>query len=394
MGFTFTHKIVSLAFTLLLLCLFFFVFLPWHAGNPVPTTSYIGKNTAFGTMLAFQSGQGFAGNKQAEAAAGEGWKSFREGPFWEIFYSQLTGAFRRNVSLLEATGFSSNRDVAGAFAWNVVQPTADAEYDWTLPDATMTYAGEAEITISAVVYPYGAWQTTVPLNPDKCRGIDFVFFDHHGGYPADWTAYEQFLAAMVERYDGDGVDDMPGLTTRVEAWEIGNEVEGPCFASSAADYLDYLKRSFAVIKATDPQALVLNAGALETIGGTGHIVETENFWREFFTAGGAQYVDVFSVHYNAERTRLKSTPDDFTANLIFFRNLLDTFGAEDVPLWLTEFGLPNSAAYTSYVGIGNGLGVERYFLDLTSSDTGIIGASGLFTPDGRPREFLETLQSL
>ncbi|MES2641500.1 MAG: glycoside hydrolase family 44 protein [Myxococcota bacterium] len=41
--------------------------------------------------------------------------------------------------------------------------------------------------------------------------------------PADMPAYTTWVRALVERYDGDGVDDMPGLTRPVRYWEVDNE---------------------------------------------------------------------------------------------------------------------------------------------------------------------------
>jgi hypothetical protein len=41
--------------------------------------------------------------------------------------------------------------------------------------------------------------------------------------PADLDAYAAYVRAQVERYDHDGIDDMPGLTAPVRYWEVDNE---------------------------------------------------------------------------------------------------------------------------------------------------------------------------
>lgn len=41
--------------------------------------------------------------------------------------------------------------------------------------------------------------------------------------PVDTPKYIRFVEAAVERYDGDGVDDMPGLTNPIRYWQVGNE---------------------------------------------------------------------------------------------------------------------------------------------------------------------------
>ena len=52
----------------------------------------------------------------------------------------------------QETGFSSNRDIVGAFTWNVIE-TDKGTYDWAIPDATLAAAGDAGVALSAVVQP-------------------------------------------------------------------------------------------------------------------------------------------------------------------------------------------------------------------------------------------------
>ena len=40
-----------------------------------------------------------------------------------------------------------------------------------------------------------------------------------------WDAWRDFVGALVERYDHDGVDDMPGLKRAHLYWQIGTEYE-------------------------------------------------------------------------------------------------------------------------------------------------------------------------
>jgi len=45
----------------------------------------------------------------------------------------------------------------------------------------------------------------------------------HLGYPSEMGAYLAFIQDVVERYDGDGKDDMPGLKNPILLWEVLNE---------------------------------------------------------------------------------------------------------------------------------------------------------------------------
>lgn len=377
----------------------------------------------FGTMLAFQSSKAFAGHKEWETTAGESWKTFRDSSNYQKFLDALKGPFTEASDLVKQTGFSSNRDIVGAFTWNVIE-TDKGTYDWSIPDATLAASGSASAELSAVVQPYASWDSTYRINPASCVGIDFVYFDYAGALPVDEAAYAAWLTATVERYDGDGVDDMPGLTTRVASWELGNEIEGPCGGelADAASYVSLLKTSYSIIKAADPTALVLNAGALEIVGMNGLPIEkTITFWKTFFALGGAEYADIFNVHYNRERYGISDTLDVYEEHLVFFRNLLDANGHDATPMWLTEFGTyvgspqPQQAPGQSSPAIGTGktqtaavqaswttravvmgmsYGVERFFFDLSGGDDSAIGASALFDQRGEARDILSTLHTL
>ncbi|MEK7619739.1 MAG: hypothetical protein AAB413_00675 [Patescibacteria group bacterium] len=386
------------------------------------------KTTLFGTMLAFNSNEGLGGNPQMQERFSTGWSALRaDEEAIRTYYRMLDRAFEQTAQLAVETGFSSNRDVVGAFVWNVIENERGL-YDWNLTDATMEAAGKAGMTISAVIQPFASWnQTTYPQEYQRtCKAIDFGYYDYKAGPVTDWEAYRQFLTATVERYDGDGQDDMPGLKMRVEAWEIGNEYDGQCggYFEDPEGYGELLKTSYEIIKAVDPSALVLNAGALEIIGyGTGPD-QTKTFWEDFFAAGYDQFLDVFNFHYNKERNGAQTSPEDWVAHLDFFNGLMEESDGVK-PLWVTEFGtysgtpkssvppgedpsramsLPTQSAsfqaswFFRYAVIGFASGLERVFIDLEGSDMGGIGASSLYNQgqgkDGEPRMFLGTLQAM
>lgn len=374
----------------------------------------------FGTMLAFQSSQGFSGNSAfEEQATDDGWEAF----FAEnsaTFLSQMEKSFSQAQKKVQETKFSSNRDVVGAFSWNVVEASDGAEYDWSLADATVAAAQDAGVDYVATIYPYSNWASPDTVNPDTCVGIDFVYFDYKAGYPEDEEAYKDFLRAAVERYDGDGIEDMEGLTNPITMWEIANEVEGPCSGSldDGQTYYELLKISYETIKEEQSDAVVINAGALEIVGSNDIEQDaTMTFWEDFFAAGGAEYVDIFNFHYNRERFEPDANMDVYEQHLTFFRDLLDENGGENTKLWITEFGVgtaqdidgndveldyrsktdytleDQASWYLRYTVMGMSYGVERAFIDLSGGDGSGLGSSAFFSPDGA-RPFLGTLQAL
>ncbi|MBN2800500.1 MAG: hypothetical protein JXX28_15270 [Deltaproteobacteria bacterium] len=93
--------------------------------------------------------------------------------------------------------------------------------------------------------------------------------------PPDWEAYLAWVQATVERYDGDGVGDAPGLVGKVRTWEVDNEPDLHNFApprggrglgAAPADfcrpdeYAEVLVRTAAAVRAADPAAEVIHGG--------------------------------------------------------------------------------------------------------------------------------------
>ncbi len=224
-------------------------------------------------------------------------------------------------------------------------------------------------------------------------------------------AYEAWLRAMVDRYDGDGSNDMPGLKTRVAAWEIGNEHDGGCQGNldDPELYVDLLATTYEIIKDEDPGSLVINGGAI-ALKGTSQ--EHGDYWRDFFALGGGEYTDAFNFHYNRERNGI-SQPELWLENLDYANELMDTYLGYRLPMWVTEFGtfsgtveVPHkgeitqteeeqSAWYFRTSVIGFDAGLEKVFVDLYGGDDSKIGSSSLYSDQRyESRLLLTTLRTI
>ena len=96
--------------------------------------------------------------------------------------------------------------------------------------------------------------------------------------------YKNFVSKLVERYDGDGADDMPGLTIPVKHWEVLNEPEFQeepliFFQGSSADYFEILQATYETVKKADPEALVVQGSM------AGMMEECTQFWQGVFDLG-------------------------------------------------------------------------------------------------------------
>ena len=138
----------------------------------------------------------------------------------------------------------------------------------------------------------------------------------------EWPPPEFFaeqLKKVVERYDGDGVDDLPGLIYPVRYWEIFNEYEegmGPWVDLSKEEYLEYYRLAYQAIKEACPECQVA----------PGSIVGPHSTTLEYLVeAGASDLIDFISYHCYEEYLRVDE-----------LRVFLERLGLADRPIWLTE----------------------------------------------------------
>jgi hypothetical protein len=86
-------------------------------------------------------------------------------------------------------------------------------------------------------------------------GPEYRLYPHGETLPL-WRA---FLRAAVDRYDGDGANDMPGLRFRVRNWHVVEEYPTPSLPDERV-YVDLLGQAHEIIKEEDPGARVILAG--------------------------------------------------------------------------------------------------------------------------------------
>lgn len=128
--------------------------------------------------------------------------------------------------------------------------------------------------------------------------------------PDDLAAYETCVRAIVERYDGDGIDDMPGLPAPVALWEVDNEPDlkntntargatrdyDPRQFARPAEYATVLVSSARAIREANPSARVLGLGLYRP-----HAANGRGYMREVLaTPGAADAIDIVSLHTYAD----------------------------------------------------------------------------------------------
>ena len=162
--------------------------------------------------------------------------------------------------------------------------------------------------------------------------------DHY--LPDDIDSYASFVERIVERYDGDGVDDMPGLLQPVRAWEVDNEPDlhnrvpprgakrtvDPSSFETPAEYATVLLATAAAIRRADPQATILTAGIYNIRSASGRAY----LEAVLATPGVLDTVDAISLHCYSDEDSLEAVERtiDIGAQV-----------APGLPIWLTEIAV-------------------------------------------------------
>ena len=207
------------------------------------------------------------------------------------------------------------RDGIYAF-WFLIQPDLSSqEYDFTLYDSQWSRIPN-EMKVLANISPLG------PINDSYCLPNSYL--------PVDEQKYVAFVKATVERYDGDGITDMPGLTNPIKHWMVWNE---PNTAKSG--FADLQRITYTAIKAACPDCLVLIGGVPGMPPVADYLLNFDLHYKPILDALGGKYVDIMDFHWYGN-----STGDYRDAKEVYnqIRAVLNADGFPPIPIWITEMG--------------------------------------------------------
>lgn len=225
------------------------------------------------------------------------------------------------------------------FVWNDIEKEK-GEFSWEKADEKLKeIPSDEDVYDIAMIWPYANWDQDACHQGDKYKATGHLKKsdeDLKMGAPCNMKAYANFVEKVVERYDGDEVDDALGLKTPIKYWEIMNEPEMQgggiggageelkFFVGSSQEYLEILKTSYEAIKKADSEAKVAHAGM------AGMQKNFQDFWDPVFAGGGGNYFDIANIHtINTDEKR-----EDMY--VMKFKKYLEKFGIKDKPIWVTE----------------------------------------------------------
>lgn len=294
-------------------------------------------------------------------------------------------AIPEEITTINMIGAGWARPHPGPFSWGAIEQTP-GKYDFHDTDAFVRAAQENNVTILATLWPFANLGKEDP----KCKVSDrdqFYPEDPSGRdgippyrcKPGNMQAYKKFLSDLVERYDGDGINDMPNLKIPIKYWEVLNEPEmkSPTltfFIGNESDYLEVLRESYETIKQACPDCKVVQGGA------AGAQNEFLSFWENVFKAGGGNYFDIANIHY----IRMG---DASTLNVKAFKSLLEKYNIKK-PIWVTEVELdgPDAGVKAAVEGAFNAGANKIFFVSFE------VGGHGPTAPGQYSPKYKEVVQ--
>jgi len=165
----------------------------------------------------------------------------------------------RSASLEQAVELGAGWCAGPTITWGVIAPRRGS-LNWSRLDAVVRSAGVAGVELVPTLCCFSSWGSAPALVKSNAANRSL----QRSGYPADEKAWRGFVSALVERYDGDGNGDMPGLRQPIKCWQLERELPRG-WAGSGADLVRFLRLTYPLVKAADPGATVVAGGLAANI---------------------------------------------------------------------------------------------------------------------------------
>ncbi|MEK7482142.1 MAG: hypothetical protein AAB607_02235 [Patescibacteria group bacterium] len=184
-----------------------------------------------------------------------------------------------------------------------------------------------------------------PDNPKRSKGylLDSSYF------PINEDKYLKFVKAGVERYDGDGNNDMPNLKNPILYWQVGNE---PNNKAQLKDFAKLQKITYGAIKEVCSECKVIIGGAAQPIDifgikTLGFVSKAEDYFFDFGESyepylqelNGSGF-DIFDFHWyggaKGDYALIKPV-------YLELKKILKKYGFSNVSVWITEMGAYSGA---------------------------------------------------
>ena len=224
----------------------------------------------------------------------------------------------------------------GPFVWNKIEKEK-GNFSWNEADEYVVYAQEHNQTTIATIWPHANWEQKT-CKRKKARSPFGKRFTKYLSKPCSMDSYKTFLLALVDRYDGDGNNDMPGLTKPIIHWEIMNEPEFKMFfKGTKEDFVEIFNFSSKLIKLEQEDAVIVMAGA------AGMFPENKKYWNSVLPEIKDNF-DIANIHHI-------STPEGGCDKEFWVDEFAALLKSNNInkPIWLTEAMTGKCKVLSSYI---------------------------------------------
>ena len=212
--------------------------------------------------------------------------------------------------------------------WDADEPEK-GKYNWSRIDNCVSLFHKHNVNTVVTVLCFNKWDQGIGTL--KVPGIPVTKLPKH------LMEYQSFLKRVVERFDGDGIDDAPGSPV-IRYWQIENEPDGIGWRDTPNNFAKLVKISYKVIKETNPNAKVVLAGIATPDGFYRFYAPMLEALAKMKESPDEKVFDVVDIHWSLEAGgdyravkghNMKTLVSDI-------RNKLDSLGYKNIPIWITE----------------------------------------------------------
>lgn len=281
-------------------------------------------------------------------------------------------------------------------SWAAIEPdnTTPDNYIWSSLDYPVNNASQRGVHLILYIAGQPSWAATYAQGP-----VTYT------------TDIIEFVDALVERYDGDGIEDAPG-SPKVRYFELYNEPDnflvGPAknggwgyWGDNGAGYANLLRTLYPVVKAANPEAnLVFGGIAMEPTGAF-----NMQFLDDVLAAcQGKDCFDVMNFHYYPPfQSNWNSYGIDIIGKANYVKQTMATYGFEDKPVIVSETGYPSGVVWgdderqSRYVVKVNtrakaaGMSIAIWY---KNSDSGAWDLPGLLDSELQPKPSYEAFENM
>ncbi|HKY78566.1 MAG TPA: hypothetical protein VI688_06010 [Anaerolineales bacterium] len=222
------------------------------------------------------------------------------------------------AGMLEPLGLTTAKPLPANFDWGAMQASADAQIDFTrLDNFVIEFQTRGIDTLVLALRSISGWAS-------KDVRVPGSLFPLKGAIKEEYLdEYEVWVSSVVERYDADGVSDMPGLRAPIRYYEIG--VEFSSYEPEPVDeYLQILELAYRAAHEASSDVLIAHVAFLATPALFGEITSSE------YESAFATLED--QTHPLADMRRILDRPDLF--DVLNIHSLGHPYEIEAIVAWL------------------------------------------------------------